>query len=63
MKDGERCSIVSARFVGRDAKDLARHLNAQRVAVSPRGNVVRFSPHLYNDAADIERALDEIDRH
>ena len=63
LKNGERCSIVSARFVGRDAKDLARHLNAQRVAVSPRGDVVRFSPHLYNDAADIERALDEIDRH
>ena len=60
---GERCSIVSARFPDRDSASLARHLNANRVVVSPRGEIVRFSPHLYNDAADIERALLEIDRH
>ncbi len=58
----ERSSIVAARFPGVDSKRIADHLGSRRVVISARGDIVRFSPHLYNEAADIERALDEIDR-
>jgi selenocysteine lyase/cysteine desulfurase len=60
--ENERTSIVAARFAGTESDTLAAHLNAARVIVSARGNVVRFSPHLYNEMDDIVRALDEIDR-
>jgi selenocysteine lyase/cysteine desulfurase len=37
---------------GRDAAALARHLAEARVYVSVRGDRLRVTPHLYNDAAD-----------
>ena len=55
-------SIVAARFPGTDSPKLAAGLNGAGVVVSPRGDWVRFSPHLYNDDDDIERALAQIDR-
>ncbi len=58
----ERSSIVAARFPDCDAGDMAKQLNAARVVVSARQSIVRFSPHLYNQPSDIERALEEIDR-
>ncbi|KKK81358.1 hypothetical protein LCGC14_2814250, partial [marine sediment metagenome] len=58
----ERTSIVAARFPGADPKEIARHLGLRKVVVSARRDVLRFSPHLYNEPDDIERALDEIDR-
>ncbi len=62
-QDGkERTSIVAARFPGADPKEIARHLGSGTVVVSARRDVLRFSPHLYNEPDDIERALDEIDR-
>ena len=60
--DAERTSITTARFPGKESSAIARHLNAARVVVSPRGNFVRFSPHLYNQPEDIRRALEELDR-
>ena len=30
--------------------------------VSARKDFIRFSPHLYNEAEDIQKALEEIDR-
>ena len=60
--DDERTSIVAARFPDYDAAEMARRLNAARVVVSARQSTVRFSPHLYNEPGDIERALEEIDR-
>ena len=60
--DEERTSIVATRFPDCDLADMARRLNAARVVVSARQSTVRFSPHLYNEPADIERALEEIDR-
>lgn len=59
---GERTSIVSARFPGKDSSEIARQLNAARVVVSPRGDLVRFSPHLYNGPRDIQLAFEELDR-
>lgn len=60
--DEERTSIVAARFPDCDPAEMASGLNAARVVVSARQSTVRFSPHLYNEPADIERALEEIDR-
>ncbi len=58
----ERTSIVAARFTGADPVEIARHLSSRQVVVSARGDIVRFSPHLYNEPDDVERALNEIDR-
>jgi selenocysteine lyase/cysteine desulfurase len=52
--------IVGARFPGRDPKAVVRRLGEAGVVVSPRRDLVRFSPHLYNDEADIDRALDAL---
>ena len=49
--------IVGARFPGRDAADLHRRLADRDVHTSLRLEAVRFSPHLFNDDADVERAL------
>lgn len=59
---GARTPIVSARFSGRDSKLLAMELKHRGVIVSPRGDLIRFSPHLYNRVDDIEQALEEMDR-
>jgi selenocysteine lyase/cysteine desulfurase len=58
----ERTSIVSMRLPDTDSGKVAAQLNASGVVVSGRNNFVRFSPHLYNTAEDIARALDELDR-
>lgn len=60
--DEERSSIVAARFPGKNPSKIAGQLNAANVMVSSRKDFIRFSPHLYNEAEDIERALEEIDR-
>ncbi len=39
-------------------REFARRLEAADVACSIRRGVVRFSPHLYNDAGDVGRALE-----
>ncbi len=46
----------------KDIRALAGRLNEARIVVSARRNVLRFSPHLYNDADDIRQALAAIDR-
>ncbi|HJX39059.1 MAG TPA: aminotransferase class V-fold PLP-dependent enzyme, partial [Anaerolineae bacterium] len=56
--DKLRSSIVTVRFPGHDQARVAQRLNEGGVVVSPRIGAVRFAPHLYNTAADIERALD-----
>jgi len=38
--------------------DLHRRLRANHVAVSLRQNLIRVSPHLYNDESDIDRLLE-----
>jgi len=44
-----------------DAVRLADRLHARRVVISLRGNAIRISPHLYNNAADTEALLDVLD--
>jgi len=47
--------IVTARFEGKDAGDLARELQARKVLVAARHGNLRVSPHFYNDESDVER--------
>jgi selenocysteine lyase/cysteine desulfurase len=55
--------IVTARFEGKDARDLTRKLEARKVLVAARHGNLRVSPHFYNDEGDLERfeaALQEV---
>ena len=61
LNEAERTSIVTARFPGQDSLKLAQKLKAARVTVSCRQDIIRFSPHVYNNKTDIERALECID--
>lgn len=54
----ERSAIVTARFPGRGAADVVQQLKEANVRVALRGDVVRFSPHLYNRIEDVNRVLD-----
>lgn len=47
--------IVTARFVDRDASELARSLKQQRIQVSARQGRLRVSPHFYNNEVELER--------
>ena len=55
-----RSAIVSARLPGHSPEEVVRHLGHAGVVVSARRDLVRFSPHVYNTADDIERALDAL---
>ena len=59
--DAERTAILSVRFPRMDSAQAAGFLNSKDVVVSKRGEFVRFSPHLYNEQADIDKTLDLID--
>lgn len=56
-----RSGIVTARFPGREGEAVAAELNARGVVVSPRVGSTRFSLHFYNNASDVERALEELE--
>jgi len=53
----ERSAIVTARFPGRDPAAIAARLKTAGVMVAHRGDIVRFSPHLYNTMNDVDQAL------
>jgi selenocysteine lyase/cysteine desulfurase len=55
-----RSAIVSVRLPGRAPLDVVQHLGNAGVVVSARRDLVRFSPHLYNTHADIDRALEAL---
>ncbi|HEX5461469.1 MAG TPA: aminotransferase class V-fold PLP-dependent enzyme [Steroidobacteraceae bacterium] len=57
LSTAERTSIVCARLPGRDAKALVGQLGRCDIVVSARREGIRFSPHLYNGAADVSRTL------
>lgn len=58
LEDGLMSSIVGVRIPGKDARDLHRSLSEADVFTSLRLDAVRFSPHLYNDDDDVDRALE-----
>jgi len=55
--DHVRAGIVTARFPNWTGEQLCERLAQRQVVTLPRLNGVRFSPHLYNDSADIVRTL------
>ena len=61
LNDENRSSIVTAYFENIDSKEIITDLKAAQVFVSSRTGAIRFSPHLYNTAEDIDSALFEID--
>ena len=61
-RDDQRTSIVGARFPLAVSAEVVRRLGEAKIIVSPRGETVRFSPHLYNRADDIDAALAELQR-
>lgn len=60
QEDAKRSSILSVRFPGRDARQIAASLNGSNVVVSERGGILRISPHLYNTEDDVERFVEAI---
>jgi cysteine desulfurase / selenocysteine lyase len=55
-------AILSARFAGGAAVDLAAELATHGVQVSPRHGLIRFALHFFNDDADVEHALTILSR-
>ena len=53
--DESRTAIVTARF---ENEGVAEVLKNAGISVSTRGNIIRFSPHLYNSSDDINRTID-----
>jgi selenocysteine lyase/cysteine desulfurase len=47
---------------GLDAEACRSHLAAQQIHVSVRGTAVRVAPHVYNDAADLARLVDALEK-
>jgi len=47
--------IVAAHWPDRDASELAKTLQQQRIIVAARHGNLRVSPHFYNNEADLER--------
>ena len=52
-----RSATVAARFPGTDSASFAHTLKGANVIASLRRDFIRFSPHLYNNCDDIDRAL------
>jgi selenocysteine lyase/cysteine desulfurase len=47
--------IAGLRFKGGVPQGLADRLAAENIHVAERGGVLRVSPHVYNDEADVDR--------
>ncbi|HKA36524.1 MAG TPA: aminotransferase class V-fold PLP-dependent enzyme, partial [Thermoanaerobaculia bacterium] len=58
-----RSGILSASLPGTDSRVLAKRLEENDVIASPREAAVRFSPHFYNDGAEVSRILSVLDRY
>lgn len=53
----ERSATLAVRFPGKDSADFAKTLKDNDVVASLRRDFIRFSPHLYNNMADIDKGL------
>ena len=53
--------ILAAVPPAADAGAMAKRLEARGIIVAPREGAVRFSPHAYNDLAEVTRILEAID--
>ncbi len=55
-----RSGILAAARPGADSRLLATRLEERGVIVAPREGSLRFSPHFYNDQAQVSRVLDAV---
>jgi cysteine desulfurase/selenocysteine lyase len=53
--------ILAAVPLHGDARGMAKKLEERGIIVAPREGAVRFSPHFYNDEAEVARILEAID--
>jgi selenocysteine lyase/cysteine desulfurase len=53
--------ILAAVPLDGDARAMAKKLEERGIIVAPREGAVRFSPHFYNDEAEVARILEAID--
>jgi cysteine desulfurase/selenocysteine lyase len=58
-----RSGILSASLPGTDSRIAAKRLEENEIITAPREGAVRFSPHFFNDAAEVSRILTVLDRH
>lgn len=57
-RKGESSAIVCIKHgSGMDCNSIAEKLEAENIVVSPRNEILRISPHFYNNAGDIERLV------
>lgn len=57
-RKGESSAIVCIKHRGgMDCNSIAEKLEAENIVVSPRNEILRISPHFYNNAGDIERLV------
>ncbi len=56
-----RSGILAAVPPEGDARRWAKEFESRGIIVAPREGAVRFSPHVYNDATEVERILSAID--
>lgn len=57
LAPADRAGIITASFPGRDSAALVAALAERNVTAILRMGMIRFSPHGFNDAADIERVV------
>ena len=55
---GEKSAIVCIKHRSIGSNDVAKHLEAQKIIVSSRGDRVRIAPHFYNNREDIEKLVE-----
>lgn len=60
LGSNERSGIISFRPTGHDPAEIKRALQEAGVAVSNKGDLIRVSPHFYNNEDDIQRFLAEL---
>ena len=53
--------IISIPIGNRNVESLKKKLSENKIFVSIRGTYIRISPHLYNDASDIEKLISCLD--
>ena len=60
-KPGERSAIVCVEHLrGMHCSDIAKHLQQEKIIVSPRGDRLRIAPHFYNNREDIDRLVEAL---
>lgn len=60
LERSERTSIVTCRVDGWNSMEVVQKLKKRKIVAHKRQEFVRFSPHLFNSEADVDRAIAEL---